>query len=435
MPSATTTDGPAFVDGLIERALAAGADDAQAAHVGSDQFEINFETKDVTLLRSTVNDGASLTVFTEGKKGSASFNGTAEEDIETAVRAALEAAEAGVPDEANQVADVPSESPSSHGSTEADRDAMLDAVMAYLGEMRERYPQIRSDTSIYAFSTKVRSFRNSKGVRQQEGRGSYHFGAMFGGKDGEKTTSFNYTGVASFDPLADLLEAGTVRRLLDEILQSFDPRPVPEKFVGDIIVTPDCMSDLVGTLAGAIGGYNLMAETTPYKDKRGAAIASPCFSLLNRPQSPEFPGGTDYDGFGVPTRDLDVVTDGVLNDFLIDFYISKKLDMPQTAGATNFVVPAGTKRIADIIRETKRGIVLSRFSGGAPNNNLDFSGVAKNSFYVEDGEVRYALIETMIAGNFQELFLNIRDLSSESVNFGGSCYPYLAASGVTISGE
>ncbi|MDD9982117.1 MAG: metallopeptidase TldD-related protein, partial [Gammaproteobacteria bacterium] len=64
---------------------------------------------------------------------------------------------------------------------------------------------------------------------------------------------------------------------------------------------------------------------------------------------------------------------------------------------------------------------------------LDFSGVAKNSFYVEDGEIRYPLIETMVSGNFQDLLLNIRGVSSESMDFGSGEFPYLAASGVTIS--
>ena len=58
-----------------------------------------------------------------------------------------------------------------------------------------------------------------------------------------------------------------------------------------------------------------------------------------------------------------------------------------TTGQTNFVVPPGDTALDDIIASTEQGIVLGRFSGGMPNQNLDFSGVAKNSFYVEDGKV------------------------------------------------
>ena len=68
-----------------------------------------------------------------------------------------------------------------------------------------------------------------------------------------------------------------------------------------------------------------------------------------------------------------------------------------------------------------------------PNHKLDFSAVAKNSFYVEDGEIRYPLIESMVSGNFQDLLMNIRGVSREAIDFGGGTFPCLAASGVTIS--
>ncbi len=189
----------------------------------------------------------------------------------------------------------------------------------------------------------------------------------------------------------------------------------------------------MGSIANALSGSALFAGTTPYKGRKGEQIASEKFSLLNRPRSPEFPGGADFDGFGIPTKDLDVVKDGVLNEFLIGFFMARKLDVPQTAGAWNFLVPPGDTPIDEIVAKTRRGIVFSRFSGGRPNSNLDFSGVAKNSFYVEDGEVKHALGESMVSGNFQELLKQIHSVSRECVNFGGSSYPFIAASGVKIS--
>ena len=39
----------------------------------------------------------------------------------------------------------------------------------------------------------------------------------------------------------------------------------------------------------------------------------------------------------------------------------------------------------------------------------------------------------MVSGNFQELLKHVHAVSRENVNFGGSSYPFIAASGVTIS--
>jgi PmbA protein len=420
---------------LVQRAVRAGADEAQATTVGFDRFEIDFSERKVDLLRSTSNETTSLLVIVDGKRGSAGLNGRDPDEIDKAIAAARQAAEAGVADPANRLADAPSLPASRYGSEAPDRDAMIGRVMACTRELGVRYPLIRTRNSIYSFLAKETHFANSRGVRQQERRGWYLFGAMFSAKDGPRTTSFNYSGAASYGPSEQLLSVGTVRPLIEQTLRSFDARPVPQKFVGDVILTPDCLFHLVPTLARSLNGYELLSGTSPYKDRKGEAIASPLFSLLNRPRASAFPEGCDFDGFGIPTRDLDIVKDGRLENHLIDFYISHKLGLEQTAGAWNFVVPPGDKSLDEIIAGTRRGIVLSRFSGGNPNSNLDFSGVAKNSFYVEDGEIRHALTETMVSGNLQELLRNIHAVSREHVNFGDHDYPNVAASGVTISAK
>jgi PmbA protein len=420
---------------LVARTMRAGADDAQVTTVGFDRFEIDFNQRKVDLLRSTTNETTSVMVIAGGKRGSASLNGRDPEAIESALQAARQAADAGLADPANRVAEAASLPPSRHGPEAPDREAMIEQVMACTKELGERYPLIRTRNSIYTFLVKQTHLANSRGLRQQERRAWYVFGSMFSAKDGPRTTSFNYSGAASYAPFEQLLSVGAVRPLIEQTLRSFEARPVPQKFVGDVILTPDCLFHLVPTIARALNGYELLSGTTPYKNRKGETIASPLFSLLNRPRSSAFPEGCDFDGFGVPTRDVDIVKDGRLESFLVDFYISHKLGLEQTAGVWNFVVPPGDESLAEIIAGTRRGIILSRFSGGNPNTNLDFSGVAKNSFYVEDGKIKHALTETMVNGNLQALLRNIHAISREHVNFGDHDYPHIAASGVTISAK
>ena len=426
---------PEFAAELVRYATAAGADAAQVTAVDVNRFEIDFSERKVDLLRSNANETTTILVLHYGKRGSATLNGRDEEAVEAALSSALLAAEAGLADPANAVADAPSLPPRRHGAEAPDRDAMIATVLAYAGELNTRYPLIRTRNSTYTFFAKETAFANSLGVQQQQRRAWYQFGAMFSAKDGARATSFNYSGAASYAPFERLLGVGTVGRLIEETSRSFDARPVPEKFVGDVILTPDCVYHLMFVLARALGGYELLAGTSPYQDKAGEPIASPLFSLLNRPLAADFPEGSDFDGFGIPTVDVDIVRDGRLENFLVDFYIARKLGLPQTAGVWNFVVPPGDRSLDDIIAGTQRGIILSRFSGGNPNSNLEFSGVAKNSFYIEGGEIRHALSETMVTGNLQDLLRNIRAISREQVNFGDHAYPYLAASGVTISAK
>ena len=52
----------------------------------------------------------------------------------------------------------------------------------------------------------------------------------------------------------------------------------------------------------------------------------------------------------------------------------------------------------DMVADVEKGVLITRFSGGRPSDNGDFSGVAKNSYYIEDGEVKFPLSETMVSG-------------------------------------
>ncbi len=435
MNEAAPTEGDDFAAALVAQALRKGASAAQARTSKTRYMEMQFDNRGVDLVRTTENQVATITVFRDGKRGAATLNSQAPEEIAAALDAALIAADAGLPDPANDVAEAISEPASRHGPDAEDRERMGASIEAFRTRLAAEFPLIRTRDCLYSFSDVESSFANSRGVRQNERSASYGFGALFMAKDGLKTTSMNYSGAGSFTPFENLFDAGSVERLLRETSQSLDRKPVPEKFQGDVIVTPDCLHSLLGSIIGALSGPALFAGTTPFKDKRGEAIASPLFSLSNRPRDPLSPGRADFDSYGVPTQDLEVIGNGVLNEFLVDFFFSKKLGVPQTAGAYNFSVAAGESPLKEIIANTKRGILFSRFSGGSPNNNLDFSGVAKNSFYIEDGAVRHAIDETMVSGNFQELLKNIRAISQESVNFGAGSFPYLAASDVTISSK
>lgn len=417
----------------VAKATAVGAHEAQVVHVYNELFEVTYDDTEVTMVRSTVQDRVAITVFVDGSKGQSSLTGRSPDLVSQAVHEAVTAATAGAPDPANRVATGPSTELTELGHTEPDREEMIDTAIRHIALMAERYPKIKMRDSTYSFSNTWRSFASSAGRTHQERRAGYTGANVFSAKDGTRTTSFNYTSATSVQPYERLIDVATYESLVQATLRSFDPQPVPATFTGDVIFTPDSLATLIAPLAQALSGYALMRGTSPFAGSQGTAIADPSFTLTNRPRSPEFPLAASFDSDGVPSRDLPVVTKGVLDDFLVDWYTSNKLDRPMTAGVHHFEVAPGDRTFDELVAGTQRGIVLGRFSGGAPNQKLDFSGVAKNSFYVEDGVIRHPIAETMISGNFGDLLHSIRGIGSEAVNFGGRSFPALAAGGVTIS--
>ena len=119
---------------------------------------------------------------------------------------------------------------------------------------------------------------------------------------------------------------------------------------------------------------------------------------------------------------------------LLGIYGAKKLSKNRAlndGGA--YIVDPGDKLHADIIKDVEKGVLLSRFSGGTPANNGDFSGVAKNSYYIENGEIKYPLSETMVSGNIRRMFENLDEVSSDRIDFGSCILPWISFKGITVS--
>ena len=428
-----TTAGVGLASDAVRRATDIGADDAVVTHTYSELFEITYDNHDVSMVRTTVDDQIGITVYVGQAKGQSSLTGRSPDLVARAVEEAVHAAQSGMADDANAVTTGPSTEFNELGDGDPDRDAMIETVLRHQAFMAKEYPSVLMRDSTYFFRNTWRSFANSAGRTHQERRSGYGATHVFSAKEGTRATSFNHTGGVSVTPFDELIEMTTLRQQIEATVKSFDPKPVPGTFVGDVIFTSDSLGTLLGPVLGALGGMSLVRGTSPFQDSLGDTIADTRLTITNRPRSPQFPLVGGFDGDGVPAFDTPVITNGVLENHMIGWYSARRLNREQTTSVSAIDVAPGDTPFDDIVAGTERGIILGRFSGGAPNTKLDFSGVAKNSFYVEDGEIKFPIHETMIAGNFADLLTSVRAIGSESVVYGSHAYPALAATGVTIS--
>jgi len=86
-----------------------------------------------------------------------------------------------------------------------------------------------------------------------------------------------------------------------------------------------------------------------------------------------------------------------------------------------------------MIKKIKKGVFCARISYGSPNPNGDFSGVLKNSYYIEDGKIMYPISETMMTANVIDMFNNIESISKEECNFGSMKSPFMLIKDVYFS--
>jgi PmbA protein len=261
---------------------------------------------------------------------------------------------------------------------------------------------------------------------------------MFSAKDGEKSSSFNGYGARLASLAVPFMDLDLHRTLLADSENSLDGRMVEGKFTGKVIVTPACDDMIWQTIIGCfLSDSSLIEGTSRWKDSLGKKVADSKLTMRAAPLHPDIVAGERFSADGFESRDMDLIRDGVLESFALSLYGSRKTGKSRALNSAfgSLEVAAGNTPLAEMIRGVDRGILLNRFSGGSPGPSGDISGVAKNSFLIENGAISGALKETMVSFNIVDILMNITSVSSERCKNGISVMPWCCFDGVTISGN
>ncbi|MBU0928313.1 MAG: TldD/PmbA family protein [Spirochaetes bacterium] len=421
----------------VEAMKAAGADKAQSSLSRGEQSELNVDAGRMSLYRTTVNVSIGLTAHVGGRKGSVSINRYDDDSIREAAADAMAMARSSEPDPANDVSPARPIERFRSGAAEPDSQAMYDRLREFIDYARSAYPTTRLEQCVLDFGRGESFYTNSNGAEFEDRSGLYSFFAMFTSKDGADASSFNYSGAAHRTLGKALKDWGTIDGLMRQSAEQTRVSPVSGAFEGDLILTPDCLGDFLGYVDGVyLGDYPLITGNSPWKDKLGQPVVSPLVTVRSEPNGPAIEAGYSYTGDGFRAENCAVIEAGVLRNFTLGFYGSNKTGKPRCpSGGGAIVVDAGASALEDMVRDVKRGLLLARFSGGSPSDNGDFSGVAKNSYLIEDGKIVRPVGETMVAGNVGSLFGSVRAVSRERVDYGSAVLPYMLAGGVSVSGK
>ncbi len=420
----------------VNSLLEAGADKAECRLVVSEKHEMNIDQGELSLLRTVFDTRVGLTAIKDGKRGTTSLNRSDDESIEKAVQELLAITGASRPDDANDIAGEQEPAVFRKGADAPDMDKMHFRLKELIGDIKSRYPKIVFRQAYLDFTKSNDYLLNSNGVDFKTTKGVYRCTLTFSAQEGDAVSSFNYTGFALPDLEKPLIGLGSIDRLLRQSEEQIYPKPVQGKFVGDVIIAPDSLSNTLMFLLGGISDGAIIAGTSLYKDSLNKQVASPLLTLHSRPTSPEICDGYFVTMDGHAAQDSTIVDKGVLKTFLLSLYGAKKTGGKRAVNnGRAFVIEPGDVSYEDMVKSVKRGVLMTRFSGGSPSSAGDFAGVAKNSYYIEDGEIKYPINETMISGNFAEMLRNIAAISKERVDYGNSILPWVRIPGVTISGK
>ena len=402
----------------------------------SEKQELNTENTDFSLYRTVFNRQLAVTTLPDGRKGSASGNDLSPEGIRKVVCDAVSGAASALPDEANVIAEKEAPEIFHCGSYDADMDLFYSRLQELLDAVRSGYPKIRI-LQLIADHTKTHSlYKNSGGTEFESFDGVYHVMLEFAANDGERTSGLDGAFLATNNLSVPLLSQGSLARHLSDAEKSLNLVEIPGKFEGTVLFTPDCLEYFVSMLiSNYLESSVILDGTSRWLDRLGEAVADSKVTLRLLPTDERLAVRSPYTADGYKSQDVTLIENGVLKSHLLSLYAAKKTGRPVTRSSGGLVMEAGGTPLDAIIAGIDKGLLLGGFSGGQPGANGEFSGVAKNSFYIENGKIAGAVSETMINGNLEKVFQNVLAVSAETACDGTSVFPYMASGGVVISGK
>jgi PmbA protein len=203
-----------------------------------------------------------------------------------------------------------------------------------------------------------------------------------------------------------------------------------------VVIENRCVGRLLGGFLAAMTGKSIQQKQSFLAGKKGMRIGSPAFTLTDDPFIPRAFGSRLYDGDGFPAKRRDMVSQGSLNGYFIDWYYSRKLEIePTTAWLSNLVLPTGTRSLQDIIRGLGKCVVVTDFIGGNSNATTgDFSVGIAGTLY-DKGTPVQAVAEMNIAGNHLSFWNGLVEAADDPWLYSPVRSPSLLFDGVVVSGK
>jgi predicted Zn-dependent protease len=241
----------------------------------------------------------------------------------------------------------------------------------------------------------------------------------------------------------DIAKLDTMRIAKESIRKALEGRGARaiDPGVYTVILEPQAVADLIGGFGFGFNARNAEEGRSVFsapggKTKLGEQVFDEKVTIYSDPWNLDLPGSQSAQG-GIPAQRITMVNKGVLETLTYNRYWAAQKDKQPTPGPVNtiFQTTGPTDAVADMIKSTKRGILVSRFwyirttdPRTASSTGLTRDGV----WWIEDGKIAYPLknfrfnqstVQMLAPGNV--LMVGKPERVGSSEGGGGSLLPAL----------
>jgi PmbA protein len=245
---------------------------------------------------------------------------------------------------------------------------------------------------------------------------------------------------------ADLDSAEAVGRSAGErAVKRLNPRKVATRRV-PIVFDRRIAGTLVGHLASAANGSSVARKTSFLRDQRGQQIFARGIDVIDDPLRKRGLRSRPFDAEGVAASVQKIVNDGVLQNWLLDCATARELNLQTNGHAqrgvsstpspapSNLHLTPGTKSPRQLIGEISDGFFVTGLIGMGVNLVTGDYSRGASGFWIENGELTYAVSEVTIAGRLLDMFKSLTPANDLQFRYGTNA-PTLRVEGLTVAGH
>ncbi len=169
-------------------------------------------------------------------------------------------------------------------------------------------------------------------------------------------------------------------------------------------------------------------------NKLGEKIVDERVNIYSDPWHPEVPANP-WSGDGLPVRKTDWIENGVVKNMTYDRYWASQKNVEPVPFAGGVVMQGGTATLEDMIRDTERGVLVTRlwYIRAVDPQTLLYTGLTRDgTFYIEDGMIKYP-VKNFRFNESPVIMLNNLETLGRQTRVNGSLIPLMKIRDFTFS--
>ena len=404
----------------LDEAQKLGVDQAEAAASQDTGLSATARLGEVESLEYTNDRGIGITVFKDSRKGNASTSDLSPAAIREAVAKAVSFANVTAQDEyagladanlmCRDVRDLELDHP-----WEIDADAAIALAIAAEKAGLDHDARVSNSEGATIYTNRgTRAYGNTHGFVSSYSKTSHNITCiLLAEQDGVMQRDYHYTAARCADDMDAATDVGRVAA--EKTVARLGARKI-DTTRAPVLYVPELARGFIGHAIGAIAGGAQYRRASFLLESAGEKLFPDFVSVQERPHLPRGMASAPYDSEGVGTYDRDIVTDGVLQGYILGSYSARRLGLQTTAnagGAQNLIVPGGDKDRDALIREMGTGLVVMELIGQGVNGVTGDYSRGAVGLWIENGEIAYPVHEVTIAGNLRDLYLRIAAIGND----------------------